>query len=148
MSIFTIVLVLFGLSQLYWCWRLYSFAARRIASRNVLLAVLAGVVVVWMAFYAFTFGAWSQRGTPVSLTPRDALLVAPFLWWVSASVDFCWPPSSPSRSSSPPPSAPCWPAAAVRLLLIWLRLHLIAPECELYPIASASRRPASAKRGP
>ena len=86
MSIFTIVLVLFGLSQLYWGWRFYSFAARRIASRNGLLAVLAGVVIVWMAFYTFTFGAWSQRGTPVSLTLRDALLVAPFLWWVSASV--------------------------------------------------------------
>jgi len=86
MSIFRIVLLLFVASQLYWGWRGYSLAAARIASPTRRLAVCVAAGAVWLILYLFTFGVWSESGTPVHLTARNALLVAPFLWWASASV--------------------------------------------------------------
>ena len=84
--IFSTVLVLFGLSQLYWGWRGYSFAAARIHSRARRLAVCGAVVVAYLLVYQFTLIGWRERGQSVYLTARDALLFAPFLWWVSTSL--------------------------------------------------------------
>jgi len=79
MSIFSTVRLIFGVSQLYWGWRGYSFAARRIRSRGRRWAVCGAVLAAYLIVYQFNFGAWSERETPVHLTLFDALLVAPFL---------------------------------------------------------------------
>jgi uncharacterized protein len=86
MSIFTAIRVIFVVSQLYWAWRGYSFAVKRIRSRGRRLAVFGVVLAAYWIFYQFNFGIWRERGTPVYLTVRDAFLSAPFLWWVSTSV--------------------------------------------------------------
>ena len=88
MSIFAIVFIVFAFSQIYWGWRGYSLAARRIRSARLRLAACLAAGAIWVLLYLFTFGVWSdnRQGTPVHLTFRSALLVAPFLWWVSASV--------------------------------------------------------------
>ena len=85
MSIFSIVLLVFGISQVYWAWRGYSWAAKRIPSGPLRFAVCAAVLVVYTILFMFNLGPWRQRGTPVHLTLHDALLVAPFLWWMASS---------------------------------------------------------------
>jgi uncharacterized protein len=86
MSIFTAILLIFGISQLYWAWRAYSFAAARIRSRGRRLAVFGAALAVYLVLYQLNFGVWRARGTPVHLTLGDALLAAPFLWWASSSL--------------------------------------------------------------
>jgi predicted MPP superfamily phosphohydrolase len=80
-SIFTAVRVLFVVSQVYWIWRGYTWAGTRIASRGKRLALFGGLAAICFLCYQ-----WREDETPVHLTMRDALVVAPFLWWVSASV--------------------------------------------------------------
>jgi predicted MPP superfamily phosphohydrolase len=86
MSIFSIVLLIFGVSQLYWAWRAYLFAAARIQSRGRRLAVCGSVLAAYLIEYQINFGAWREQGTPVRLTLSDALLAAPFLWWAASSL--------------------------------------------------------------
>jgi len=89
MSIFTFFLALFGASQVYWAWRGLSVARRRIPALGRRLVVIAVVLVVYAALFAFNFGYFGRRGTPVHLTPEDALLAAPFLWWAVSSLVAC-----------------------------------------------------------
>ena len=86
MSIFSIALLFFAVSQFYWAWRGYRFAAARIRSRGRLWMVCALVLAVYLALYEFNLGAWRQAATPVRLTLPDALLAAPFLWWAASSL--------------------------------------------------------------
>ena len=48
MSILTILLLAFGISQLYWAWRGYALAARRFPSRGRRLAVIVPVLAVYL----------------------------------------------------------------------------------------------------
>jgi predicted MPP superfamily phosphohydrolase len=86
MSIFAIVLLILGISQVYWAWRGYLLAARHIRSRTRRLAVCAAVLAAYAILYRFNLGAWRERDTPVHLTLFDALLCAPFLWWAVSSL--------------------------------------------------------------
>jgi predicted MPP superfamily phosphohydrolase len=86
MSIFSTLLLIFGISQLYWAWRGYSFAAAHIRSRVRRWAVCGAVLVAYVTLYQFNLGAWRERATPVHLTLFDALLAAPFLWWAASSL--------------------------------------------------------------
>ena len=85
MAIFSTLLLIFGVSQLYWAWRGYSFAAARIRSRARRWAVCGAVLAAYVAMYQFNLGSWREAGTPVRLTLRDAFLAAPFLWWAASS---------------------------------------------------------------
>jgi predicted MPP superfamily phosphohydrolase len=86
MGIFSIVLLIVGVSQLYWAWRGYSFAAARIPSRPWRWAVCLAVLAAYLASYEYNLGVWRNPVTPVRLTLRDALLAAPFLWWIASSL--------------------------------------------------------------
>ena len=86
MSILSILLVIFVVSQLYWAWRAYLFAAARIHSRGRRLAVCGAILVAYLIEYQLNLGVWREPGAPVRLTLRDALLAAPFLWWVASSL--------------------------------------------------------------
>src|ERR1035437_9151372 len=86
MSIFSILLLILAVSQLYWAWRGYSFAVARIRSRALRWAVCGAVVAAYLAAYQFNLGAWREPETPVRLTLRDASLAAPFLWWTASSL--------------------------------------------------------------
>jgi uncharacterized protein len=86
MSIFSIVLLILGVSQVYWAWRGYRLAARRIRSRGRRWAVCGAVLAAYVALFQFNLGAWRERATPVHLTLFDALLAAPFLWWAVSSL--------------------------------------------------------------
>jgi predicted MPP superfamily phosphohydrolase len=84
MSIITTVLLIFGVSQLYWAWRAYLFSAR-IRSRAWRWALCGAVLAAYLIEYQINLGAWRERGTPVHATLVDSLLVAPFLWWAASS---------------------------------------------------------------
>jgi predicted MPP superfamily phosphohydrolase len=86
MSVFTILLLLFATSQIYWARRGYSFAVARTPSPVLRLAVCLAVLAFYLLLYQLNMGAWRERATPVRLTLRDALLAAPFLWWVASSL--------------------------------------------------------------
>ncbi|MGO9256155.1 MAG: metallophosphoesterase [Bryobacteraceae bacterium] len=86
MSIFSIVLLILGVSQLYWAWRGYAFAAAHIRSRSLRWAVCGVVLAAYLVLYQFNLGAWRERETPVHLTLFDALAAAPFLWWAASSL--------------------------------------------------------------
>ena len=86
MSIFAILLLFFGVSQVYWAWRGYRFAAARIRRRGRRIAVCGAVALVYAVLYQFNLGAWRASGSAVHLTVRDALVSAPFLWWAATSL--------------------------------------------------------------
>ena len=86
MSIFTIILIVFGASQVYWGWRAYAMASRWIRSRGIRLAVSLAVLGVYAYVFAFHFPFFRRAGTAVHLTLEDALVDAPFLWWVASSL--------------------------------------------------------------
>jgi predicted MPP superfamily phosphohydrolase len=86
MSIFTIVLIIFGISQTYWGWRLYRLAVRLFPSRVRRMAVCAPVLAFSVVAMAFNFGWFGPRPSPIRLTAADALLGAPFLWWLACSI--------------------------------------------------------------
>jgi len=86
MSIVIFFLAAFGASQVYWAWRGVSLARRRIPSAGLRLVSIGVVLAAYLGLLAFNFGYFGRRATPVWLTPREALLVAPFLWWVVSSL--------------------------------------------------------------
>ena len=86
MSIFTIVLFLFGISQVYWGWRGYRLLARWVSGRGLRLLVALLVLALDLGLFAFNFGYFGRRGTAIHLTLSEAVLVAPFLWWVVSSL--------------------------------------------------------------
>jgi len=85
MSILTIVLVIFAVSQVYWAWRGLSLLHRHVPAPGRRRIIMALVLAVYLGLFVFTFGSF-RRATPVSLTLSQALLVAPFLWWMVSSL--------------------------------------------------------------
>lgn len=86
MSIFTIVRLLFFVTQFYWAWRAYALARRLFPSRTTRLAVCFATLGVYLFVLAFNVGLFGARGSAVHLTAADALLAAPFLWWLASSI--------------------------------------------------------------
>lgn len=86
MSVFSIILLIFGLSQLYWAWRGYVWAARRIRSRTVLWAVCAIVGAAYFLLYEINLGDGRMREEHVYTSLGDALFAAPFRWWAASSL--------------------------------------------------------------
>ena len=72
-------------SQFYWAWRGLRLARKRIPQTGRRRVVIALVLVIYLALWAFNFGAFFRRPTPIRLTLTDAVLVAPFLTWAVSS---------------------------------------------------------------
>ena len=86
MSILTIILSIFGASQLYWAWRGLSLARRRILNPRRRWTVIGCVLILYIGMLVYNFGFFGRRGTPVHLTLSEALLAAPFLCWAASSL--------------------------------------------------------------
>jgi hypothetical protein len=86
MSIFTAVLIVFGISQVYWGWRGCRLAARLVAARGRRLAAIGAALAVYLALLEWNLRLAWRRPVAVQLTWSDALLVAPFLWWAVSSL--------------------------------------------------------------
>ncbi len=68
MSIFSIALLIFGISQLYWAWRGYGFLTAHISSRPRRWALCAALFAIYFLEYQFNLGVWRERSTPVYFT--------------------------------------------------------------------------------
>jgi predicted MPP superfamily phosphohydrolase len=86
MSILGAVLSLFLASQLYWAWKAYRWSRRAIPNPRVRLIAAGTALIVYLLLFTFNFGRFSPDRTEVRLTLPDALLAAPFLWWVASSL--------------------------------------------------------------
>src|SRR5262245_53723994 len=86
MSVFTTILFLLTVSQIYWAWRAFLFVTKQIPSPRLRPLVCGVVLVLYVIGFQFNFGIWRHRPTPVHLTPMEALLVGPFLWWAASSL--------------------------------------------------------------
>ena len=86
MSFFAIVLLILGSSQLYWGWRAVRLARRKIASPALRRLVCAAAPALVVAMFAYLVRDVVRRPEPVHMTLRDALLTAPFAWWISSSM--------------------------------------------------------------
>ena len=83
--VWEIIPFLLLVSQLYWAWRGWKFLRRRVAGAARRAAISACVLMVYFVWLAFTAGWIGPRGTPVHLTAAEALISAPFLWWIASS---------------------------------------------------------------
>lgn len=86
MSVFSIAILIFGVSQVYWAWRAWRFLSARIRSRGALWSACAALLALYFIEYQYNLGSWRERASPVHLTAADALLAAPFLCWAVSSL--------------------------------------------------------------
>ena len=86
MSIFRIVILIFAVTQAYWAWRVHRLAIRWFPSRPQRMVVLLALLSVYVVMLAFNFGWFGPRHEPVYLTPADAILTAPFRYWLATSI--------------------------------------------------------------
>jgi predicted MPP superfamily phosphohydrolase len=86
MTFFAVILLILGSSQLYWAWRGMRLARRRITSRVLRRVVYAAIPVLFAAIFMYTLREFGRRPEPVHMTVRDALVTAPFAWWIASSM--------------------------------------------------------------
>jgi predicted MPP superfamily phosphohydrolase len=82
---FTVILSLFGASQVYWAWKGYRLLARHVRSVWIRVAICAVVVALFAVLYDLNIGSGRERASAVYLTTSEALRTAPFLWWAAGS---------------------------------------------------------------
>jgi predicted MPP superfamily phosphohydrolase len=85
MGIFRAILPAFVISQLYWAVRAYLFARKYIHTSRVRILTAVGVLACYALLFAYSFGFFGREHTPTYLTVSEALLRAPFAWWVVCS---------------------------------------------------------------
>jgi len=80
-----VILTLFLASQLFWFRRLAELGERLIPYRGLRRALAGGAAVAYIGLFAYML-AWNHDyGTAIEMTPRTALLDAPFFWWLVGS---------------------------------------------------------------
>jgi hypothetical protein len=86
MSFFAFLFLTLASSQLYWAWRGVRLAHRKIASPSLRVLACAAIPAILLAMFLYNLGEFARRPQPVQLTLRDALLTAPFAWWLVSSM--------------------------------------------------------------
>jgi len=86
MSIFAVILALLAVSQFYWAWRGYHFAARRIPNPGRRMLVCAAAAVIYAFLFWWIWPIFGKLPSPVELTVTDALITGPFLTWLASSM--------------------------------------------------------------
>jgi predicted MPP superfamily phosphohydrolase len=86
MSFFAILFLILASSQLYWGWRGVRLASRKIASPALRVLAYAAIPAILVAMFGYNLGEFARRPEPVQLTLRDALVTAPFAWWLVSSM--------------------------------------------------------------
>jgi hypothetical protein len=108
-----IALAIFLGSQIYWYRRAHSLVNKVAKVRTARILLIAAGLTVYLAYFALNFGVLGRRSSPTHLGWYDALIAAPFQWWVVSSLVafllavLIWPvrrvaesigaPSSPAR---------------------------------------------------
>lgn len=83
-----IMLALLIASQIFWIRRVRALGRRFIKS-DIWRERLGALVLAYFALllvYSMVPAWWTRTSSPVAMTPSDALLGAPFAWWIFGSV--------------------------------------------------------------
>ena len=86
MSFFATIFLILGSSQAYWLWRGLRLARRKIASPTLRRLVCVAAPVLVVAMLTYVVRDVMRRPEPIQMTLRDALLTAPFAWWIASSM--------------------------------------------------------------
>jgi predicted MPP superfamily phosphohydrolase len=105
-KIIGIVMAVFVASQIYWLVQARALVNRLANSRKARIGLAAGALTVYLAIFLLNFEVFGRRPSPTRLTWYDALVSAPFEWWVVTSlVGFLlailvWPVRRAARSTN------------------------------------------------
>jgi hypothetical protein len=86
MGIFRTILLVFVVSQLYWATRGYQWTRRHVRSTRTRFLIAAAVLAGYGSLLAYFFSWAGRTESPTHLTASEALLRAPFAWWVVCSL--------------------------------------------------------------
>ena len=86
MSLFSALLLLFFVSQVYWVWQGFRVLSRMVRKYANRIAISTAVLLVYFYLLADNLGYLGRRPTPIHLTLHDALSAAPFFWWALSSL--------------------------------------------------------------
>jgi len=81
-----IALAIFLGSQIYWYRRAHSLVNKVAKARTARIPLIAAGLAVYLAYFALNFGVLGRRPSPTHLGWYDALIAAPFQWWVVSSL--------------------------------------------------------------
>ncbi len=86
---FAPVLFLFLGSQVYFGWRATRWIRKRIRSRSGRISSIGGGLALYVSYFVLNVRGEIGRPEPTHMTLWDALVVAPFRWWIfSATIAF------------------------------------------------------------
>src|SRR5690348_2873522 len=86
---FAPVLFLFLGSQIYFGWRAAAWILKRVRARAGRIAAIGGGLAIYVVYFFLNVRGEIGRPEPTRMTWWDALVVAPFRWWIfSATIAF------------------------------------------------------------
>jgi len=80
-----VLLAVFVASQIYWFVQARALVRRLAKTRRARILLTVAGLASFLAILLLNFGAFGERPSPTRLTWYDALIAAPFAWWVA-----CW----------------------------------------------------------
>lgn len=104
--IFGIVVFVFAASQIYWYVKARSLVKRLAKTKGARRLLTAAGLAVYLALFALNFGVIGRRPSLTRMTWYDALVSAPFEWWIGGSLvafliaTLLWPVRRVARSTS------------------------------------------------
>ncbi|MGA2736308.1 MAG: metallophosphoesterase [Bryobacteraceae bacterium] len=85
-KILGIVLAVFVASQIYWYVRGRAVVNRLAKTRRARMLLTAAVLAGYLVLFILNFGGFGRHTSPTQMTWYDALISAPFVWWVTSSL--------------------------------------------------------------
>ena len=100
-----IAMAVFVASQIYWYVRARALLNRVAKTRRARMLLTAAGLAGYLAVVLLNFGVFGRRSSPTRMTWYDALVSAPFEWWVVSSLVasllaiLMWPVRRAARST-------------------------------------------------
>jgi len=104
--IFGILMAVFVGSQIYWFVRARALVKRLVQTRRARILLTAVGLAAYLTMFLLNFGVVGRHFSPTRLTWYDALISAPFAWWVVCSLlafllaILVWPVRRVARSTN------------------------------------------------
>src|ERR1700722_1115127 len=101
-----LVMAVLLVSQIYWFLQARGLVKRLVQHRTARILLAAAGLAAYLALVLLNFGVFGQRASPTRLTWYDAMISAPFIWWVASSLVafllamLLWPVRRVARSTS------------------------------------------------
>jgi predicted MPP superfamily phosphohydrolase len=105
-KILGIAMAVFVASQIYWYLRARALVNKLTKTSRARTLLTAAGLAAYLALFLLNFGVFGRRSSPTRLTLYDALISAPFEWWVASSLVasllaiLVWPMRRAARSTN------------------------------------------------